>query len=599
MSCAFPPGVFADLDVHFAALVERLAGGRGPLLALAAALVSRQRREGHLCLHLPSIAGRAIGDSPARINCPPLDDWLADLNAAQTVVGPPGALAPLILDPANRLYLQRYWAYEDRLARGLRSRAGVSELVDEGRLAACLDHLFPPGAAQPDWQRRAAETAARRRLCVITGGPGTGKTRTLVRILALLLELRADAGSALRFALAAPTGKAAARIQEEVRRAAEQLGPGPAASALLTAEANTLHRLLGARPGYASFQRNAQNPLPAEVVVVDEASMVDVALMAKLLEAVSPSARLILLGDKDQLASVEAGAVLGDICGGPASPAPARPSLPGRGPSEARPGDANSNPLADCLIELQRNYRFADDSPIHRLSVAINHGNADAALAVLGRPGAVTARPLPASDELAAALRPLLLAAWPVTLPTDPAEMLASLTGFRVLCAVREGPYGVERLNDLAARILRQAGRLGTGSPQFAGRPVMITRNDHALRLFNGDVGILLPGVEGGLRAFFPAPDGGVRSFLPARLPAHETVFAMTVHKSQGSEFTSVLLVLPERDSPVLTRELLYTGLTRARERAQLWFSEAVLRQAIARRVERHSGLQDKLWHSA
>lgn len=581
MPRALPPEIFAELDRHFAALVERLAGGSRPTLALAAALVSRQRRAGHLCLHLPSVAGQRLTEKEVAVTCPPLDAWLADLGAATPVVGSPGAFAPLILDPAGRLYLQRYWAYEDRLARDLLARAAITEPVDETRLTAALDRLFPPTGSEPDWQRLAAETAVRRRLCVITGGPGTGKTRTLVRILALLQELHGSAPTPLRFALAAPTGKAAARIQEEVRRAAQTLSPGSVADALLATEATTLHRLLGARPDYATFRRNGENLIPADVVVVDEASMVDLALMAKLLAAVPPTARLVLLGDKDQLASVEAGAVLGDICTPPSSTL----HLP-------------SSPLRSSLIELRRNYRFPAHSAIHRLSTAINHGDAEAALTALAEAGEVTARPLPSPAELPAALRPLLLAAWPEQLPPDPTEMLARLARFRVLCAVREGPYGVHHFNELAERILAEAGRIERGGSHYAGRPILVTRNDHALRLFNGDIGILLPGSEGGLRAFFPAPEGGVRSFLPARLPAHETVFAMTVHKSQGSEFASILLVLPERDSPVLTRELLYTGLTRAREHAELWFDESIFRSAVTRRVERHSGLGHALWSS-
>lgn len=571
---------FAELDRHFAELVERLRGQTSPALALAAALVSRERRAGHLCLHLPSLAGQPLAGDPDR-RCPPLAEWRAELRAATPVVGQPGDFSPLILDAADRLYLQRYWAYEDRLAHDLLTRAAHPAPLDETRLQAALDMLFPPSTDGPDDQRHAAEIAARRRLCLITGGPGTGKTRTLVRILALLLELHPATSPPLRLALAAPTGKAAARIQEEVRRAAAALPAAAATAQLQETEATTLHRLLGARPDYATFRHHAHNPLPADVVVVDEASMVDLALLAKLVAAVPASARLILLGDKDQLASVEAGAVLGDLC---AAPAPAT--------------------LAPCLVSLRRNYRFPATSALQRLSTAINLGDPDAALAALRDPAEVLARPLPAPAALhpggdaASAANPLaaaLLAAWPERLPRDPAEMLACLGRFRILCAVRQGPYGVHAFNELAREILHRAGRLtGTGT-HYAGRPLLITHNDHALRLFNGDIGVLLPGPDGGLRAFFPAPDGGVRSFPPARLPAHETVFAMTVHKSQGSEFDSVLLVLPDRDSPVLTRELLYTGLTRARQRAELWFSEPILRLAIARRVERHSGLRDRL----
>ena len=582
---SLPPAIFSDFDRQMATLIEGLAGRPAPELALAAALACRQRRIGHLCLSLPSFAGLMVREQDAQIACPALDEWRAALRQARPVVGTPGEFSPLILDPSDRLYLQRYWAYERQVATDLLARASAMEPVDEVRLQAALDELFPPAGFTPDDQRLAAETAARRRLCVITGGPGTGKTHTLGRLLRVLLATRGPAEPPLRIKLAAPTGKAAARIQEELRRSAAGLAASPITAALLAVEATTLHRLLGARPHYASFRHGSGNPLSADVVVVDEASMVDLALMAKLLAAVPATARLILLGDKDQLASVEAGAVLGDICGGlePSSGWPASPP----------------NPLTPCLVQLRRNYRFPSHSTIHRLGQAIRRGEANEVLSLLREPGDVTAQALPAPADLAAALRAKLLAVWPEKVPDEAPEALRVLACFRVLCAVREGSYGVAQMNDLAERLLIEAGRIQRHGVHYAGRPILITRNDHALRLFNGDVGVLLPAADGALRAFFPDPEGGVRSIPTSRLPPHETVFAMTVHKSQGSEFASVLLVLPSQDSPVLTRELLYTGLTRAREHAEIWFTEPILRQAIVRRVERHSGLRDALWKAA
>ena len=634
--------VFSEIDRHFAALLDRLAGGDRPDIALAAALVSGRRREGHICLDLKSVAGRrfpeaARGSEPT-VLCPALGDWRAQLRAAP-VVGQPGEFRPLILDGADRLYLHRYWHYQESLATAILQRASAVTAVDSGRLEAALDRLFPLVGGGTDWQRVAAETAARRQFSVISGGPGTGKTRTLARILALLIELHE--GPPLRFALAAPTGKAAARIQEALRQAREQLPCTETVKALMPAEARTIHRLLEPLPDSTAFRRNAEHPLAADVVVIDEASMVDLALMAKLFAAVPPRTRLILLGDKDQLASVEAGAVLGDLCAGKSKdqsrPAELTSSVaagtPAAAAAEGKSGAGPRAALAASIVELRRNFRFGEQSAIFRLSQQLNAGDADGALGELARARAdgeeIRGAKLPAPGDLKAALREKLLAGWrPYFEATDPRAALEALGRFRILCAVREGPYGVQRVNALAEEILAEAGLIQPAGPAYLRRPLMVTRNDYGLRLFNGDIGAILsftpghaPGDEPGapvrkepgssaapqgpegaakeaVHACFLGADGEVRAFLPARLPEHETVFAMTIHKSQGSEFERLLLILPERDSPVLTRELLYTGLTRAREGAEIWFEEGIFRQAVARQVERTSGLRDALWQS-
>ncbi len=598
---------FSELDRHFARFMERLAGASRPELHLAAALVSCHRGQGHICLDLKTVAGKpwpvAKECDGGPITCPELAAWVRALRDTP-VVGAPGEFKPLILDARNRLYLHRYWEYETGLADAIRRRATAAPARgDEQRLRELLERLFPAGASgELDWQRLAAETAVQRQLCIISGGPGTGKTRTLTRILALLIELAGE--GPLRFALAAPTGKAAARIQEALRKAREELPCNEAVKARLPPEAKTLHRLLEATPDSAIFRRNAKNPLAADIVVVDEASMVDLALMAKLLDAIPPSAKLILFGDKDQLASVEAGAVLGDICAGVKAPASGSKFEIRNPKSEGSPKSEIRSPLAECVVQLRTNYRFAEASAIQRLSSVINIGDAGATLAVLDEArrtnGEVSWAAVPGAPALKAALKEKLLAGFSAFLEADePRAALEALGGFRILCAVREGPYGVERLNELAEQILEAEGLIRRGGPWYPHRPVMVTRNDYSLRLFNGDVGAILPDPESGeLRAFFLSTENELRGFPPSRLPAHETVFAMTVHKSQGSEFERALLVLPGRDSPLLTRELLYTGLTRARKQVELWADEAVLRAAVARRVERSSGLREALWGS-
>ena len=498
---------------------------------------------------------------------------------------------------------------ESNLAKSISQCARLDAgSVNHALLREGLERFFPApaGAAETDWQKTAAETAVRKTFCVISGGPGTGKTRTVAVVLALLLEQ--SAGRPLRIALAAPTGKAAARLQESIKQLKTTLPCDEAIKARLPEATFTLHRLLGGVPGSARFRYNPDNPLPFDVVVVDEASMVDLALMARLFEAIPPAARVVLLGDKDQLASVEAGAVLGDICAGveeAVDRSRARQSVASFSTPPSGDGgyaDRDAAALAGCIVELKKNYRFGGDNGILAVSRAINSGAAAKALASFSnadekREGVCRAG-LPAPERLKPQLRELVLDGFSEVLRArDPLAALRALGRFRILCALRQGPYGVEALNRLAEEILAEAQLIPARERWYSGRPVMVTRNDYQLKLFNGDVGIILPdAATGEARAWFLGVDNALRGVAPLRLPEHETVFAMTVHKSQGSEFEEVLLVLPDRDSPVLTRELLYTGATRASRRVEVWFNEPIFRSALARRAERASGLRDALW---
>jgi exodeoxyribonuclease V alpha subunit len=363
--------------------------------------------------------------------------------------------------------------------------------------------------------------------------------------------------------------------------------------------------LLGARPGSPYFRHNARNPLDADIVVIDEASMVDLALMAKLADALKPDARLILLGDKNQLASVEAGSVLGDLCAGCAefsrSPDALMEIRRLTGFSLPQETGKPSSQLADCVIELKKNYRTqASAAALPMLSEAVNRGDADGAIAILeSNAGAGIAwRRLPATDRIEAELHQAVIDGFaPVVTARTPESALERFGDFRILCALRQGPWGVENINRIAERILTHANLLVIDGQWYHGRPILITANDYNLGLFNGDTGICMrdPAHGNRIRAFFPSADG-LRAVLPQRLPPHETVFAMTVHKSQGSEFERTILVLPDRVNPLLTRELVYTGITRARSHAEIWTSREIFAQAVAAKIARTSGLRKALW---
>jgi exodeoxyribonuclease V alpha subunit len=581
---AAPDLDIAPLQRHFIDLLLRLGNGRDPLLVELVQQLCAATAAGHACIDLndvtpaPQVAERVLLDSG--------------------IVGRPGEFVPLVLDAAGRLYTWRYWHYEHALATSLIERARArDDDIDPARLHAPLQTLFPGEAG--DLQRVAAAIAVMRRLCVLSGGPGTGKTTTIVRLLAMLVQWHAPAS--LRIALAAPTGKAAARMQEAVRAARETLPVDASVIDAIPSASQTLHRLLGARPGTNRFMHDRDRPLPVDVLVVDEASMVDLALMSRLVDALPRHARLILVGDRDQLASVEPGAVLGSLCaeGNAYTPRFAEALRIATGCEVPRAG-VDERPFADACVLLSRSHRFAAGGAIANLARAIRDGDADEAMGLLGAGGDVQWRgePAPQHDLRTVLAGPLGRYADAIA-RGDIAGAFANFEGFRVLTAVRDGPVGSNWLNELIEsqlrRLLRDAGPVGGGGEWFAGRAVMINRNHRPTRLFNGDVALMLPGPEG-LRAWLRGPGNDMRALSPARLPSHEPAYALTIHKSQGSEFDEVLVLLPNADSPVLTRELLYTALTRARRRLVLWGSEAAIRAAIARPTRRVSGLRDACW---
>lgn len=601
-------GILSRLDIHFAIFLSGLAEEPVWPVSLSAALVSSATRQGHICLDIKTLAEEVLvdgenGEKP--LICPKLNDWRKGLIRSR-VVGTPGEFKPLILDEHDRLYLFRYWDYQERLAELIRSRIyDIDQPVDISNLGERLTRLFPGDTtAGVDWQKVAALTSIMKRFCVISGGPGTGKTTTVAKILAFILERSEEEWP--RIALCSPTGKGAARLQEAIVAAKTTLDCSTHIKEVIPAEASTIHRLLGAKSGSPYFQHNAENRLPLDIVVVDEASMVDLALMSKLFQALKPEARLILLGDKDQLASVEAGAVLGDICDTGRQHGFSTTfsndlqrvfpyEIPLQPDKEEEPG------IGDCIVTLRKSYRFPEESGISVVSRVVNEGDGDRAteLIIGGDYEDIQWQELPPFRDLAQALSKRVIEGFRDYLhAVAPHEVFRLFERFRILCALREGPYGVLAINGMVEQILRKNGLITLDGRWYKGQPILINRNDYELQLFNGDVGILLPDGEEShsLRAFFQRPDGNLRKIHPLRLPEHETVYAMTVHKSQGAEFDQVVLILPDRDSPVLARELVYTGITRAKEKVEIWGEEAVFKTAVARRMERMSGLRDALW---
>ncbi len=618
-------GYLSELDKQFATTAARLAGDEDPISILGAAVASKFTTMGHVCADISTIAGRPVetseGEVLKEVEWPELDLWVAALKKSEMVMQSRHPChRPLVLDEGGQLYLYRYWRYQQDLAEALKSRSSLlAEDVDHKVLKKGLDRMFESEGREKngsgDEQRIAALTAVLRRLAVIAGGPGTGKTFTVVKILALLLEQAEALGAKRpRILMMAPTGKAAARLTESIRSAKDaSKGPGllcaPSLKAAIPEQATTIHRALGTRIQRPThFKYHADNPLPADIVVVDEASMIDLPLMTKLLYAVMPTARLILLGDKDQLTSVGAGAILGDICKGDSKTGTIDMVSSAAGWTDNGIGKVDSKKacgMDHCIVHLRHSYRFGPLSGINNLARAINHGEVDQALGYLQDdaqkdvvliepPSPLTARGLENTIKGFVSEYQKYLG------QTDPQEQLALFGAFRILSPHRRGIVGVDTLNQIVLKILQEGGHVVVDRDWYVGRPVMVTRNDYQIGLFNGDVGVIGQKETGSndRRVFFADGEKGVRSLVLSRLPPHETVFAMTIHKSQGSEFDRVLVVLPEKDSPVVTRELLYTAVTRARKKVAIVATPKAIRNAIVSTVQRASGLSRALWQA-
>ena len=604
-------GILTDIDIHFAGFMANLADGKYQEVLLGAALVSNVTGKGDVCLDLASFAGRMLLEKDEErdaIICTGLSVWVDNLMSTG-IVGRPGDLCPLILDEENRLYLYRYWEYEKKLSDSIKER--TKEDISGLNLSLIKDsikRLFPERTdSDINWQKVAAITSTFKKFCVISGGPGTGKTTTVAKILALLLE-QAGKEENLRIFLAAPTGKAAARLSESIRNIKEKLDCKDSIKAAIPEETFTIHRMLKTIIGSPFFRHNSENPLSADIVVVDEASMVDLPLMSKLIQAVPVDARLILIGDSDQLASVDPGSVLGDICGSShvrgftANFINKVEELTDEKFTDSIKEYKDIKVLHDCIVLLKKNYRFAAGSGIGGLSQAVKLGDINKSLFLLKNEDdrSIMFEKILAADNFKQILTDKVIEFYSEYLKTDdPGIALELFNRFKILCAVKIGQFGVYAVNAIIEQILSRENLIQTETLWYRGRPVLITSNDYKLGLFNGDIGITMPipdSAGNDMHVFFPGTSGELRQFLPYRLPQHETVYAMTVHKSQGSEFENLYLVLPDKDYSVLSRELIYTAITRASQSVTILGKEEVLRTSISRVIERKSGLHDSLW---
>jgi len=632
-------GWLSHLDRAFVRFLQDQEPDVDDLVLWAGALVSHQLGRGEVFLDLEKLcrhpgltlalpneddAGQFEHDELfAVLPKQQLTHWQSILKQS-ALVGLTHGNTPLVLD-GKRLYLRRYWQYQQILDQAIQQRLQPIRDTLPATVQDDINALFPESKEHPDWQKIACVLALRARFAIITGGPGTGKTTTLTKLLALLIKLANDESNPARklnILLAAPTGKAAARVSESISKALDRLEVSDAIKQLIPQKASTLHRLLGSRHDSRRYLHDRNNPLVADIVIVDEASMIDLEMMASLLDALADSTQLILLGDKDQLASVEAGSVMGDLCHSAENAAYDEQTRAWINPYLAQELDqpiSTGSAINQQTVMLRYSHRFGQHSGIGQLAKAVNYGDVSSANAILS--DSITYQDLKhlvLSDVADRRLKQLIthsdekdstrkgygyycnaLKQRPqVTVRPELVEgpdlsshqynhwakqVLDAFDTFQVLCALRRGPWGVEGLNQ---RIEQWLFADQLPALWYEGRPVMITRNDYNLGLMNGDVGITLKDSTGKLRVAFPSENSGdtvnIRWVSPMRLPDVETAFAITVHKSQGSEFNHVALVLPETKTPVLTRELIYTGITRAKDNFTLLESRAdIFNQAI------------------
>lgn len=601
-----------NIDVSLSRWLASQLPESDPCQLLLCALVSHELGEGHVCIALDDLTltiepwpnvfqAEAQGYLSATYS---LDKEVRFRHLVDNkLIGDGQRVTPLVLDN-NRLYLYRYWQYECQVAIRLTQQGQNVSAFNTSDLLEQLNKYFTSDE-MPDWQRIAAAITSRHQISVISGGPGTGKTTTVTKLLAIYIESQLRLSRRPTIALAAPTGKAAARLSESIALAKVQLKLSQQVLELIPEQGKTLHRLLGSKVNSKKFFHNQENPLQLDLLVIDEASMIDLPMMASVINALSSQTRLVLIGDKDQLASVEAGSVLGDIC--------AVPTLACYSQEQSQylhqtcdfsNTHYSTYPFSDQIAFLQKSYRFSASSGIGALATACNNGSI-AEIDRVFNSGFTDLKLITPNQNKAQILEKvllgyahyiqLLLASDGVEQKVNPQQLITAFNQFQLLCALRSGDYGVQTVNQLVENHFETLHLKVLDNRWYVGRPVMITRNDNQMLLYNGDIGITCQDQETGQLKVWFEQSGVVRGVLPSRLPQHETVFAMTVHKSQGSEFSHVMLLLA-RSAKVLNRELVYTAVTRAKNKFSYFGQTDVLKAAIEKKTKRISGLADKIW---
>ena len=567
---------YSELAYQFAKYIERQDNNSDALIVLTAALLSEAVSKGHVCLNLVRVGELGMGLDEILPDSVAL--WVTKLRESH-LVGKAGDLTPLVLTDSGLLYLYRYWQAEHQVAVLIRERLKSVALQDETLLKQYIANWT---SSQPelDWQKVAVLMALTRQFCVISGGPGTGKTTIVIR----LLEAFSNQDKTLRVALAAPTGKAAARMQQAIAMVRQD-------SSKEDVLAKTVHRLLGITPNNEQGKYNAENPLAVDVLIVDEASMIDILLMSKILKALPKTARLILLGDSKQLASVDSGAVLADLCRAYAGFSECFAEGVLRLTGQALPSVKATSLMADTVVILKHSYRFDKQSEIGQLAQSVQAGDSDKFINVLMRTGDTIwwQKKMDKATIVKRVMKLYFTFFEAIKTQQDPLTCMQLFEKTQVLCALNNGAESVDSVNSLIERALaKQSWRTHQGF--YHGRPIMVMKNDYSQGLFNGDTGLVMNNDQGVLAACFL--DNRMLRWVPLnRLPAHETAYAMTVHKSQGSEFEEVCIILPEQATALLTRELLYTAMTRAKVKISLIATESILIQAVTSQQDREMGL--------
>ncbi len=560
--------IFADIDIFFAKWISGFDKQNDPFVFVAAALASRETRDGHICVRLDKYAGKRLDD----YTCPDIEKWLEILEQTYCI-GSPEDFKPLILKK-GKLYLHRFWQYQENIVKYIKNQeALISKKPDMESAKNALTKLFDIKDRSEGSQIIAAVSAISNNFTVITGGPGTGKTTTAAKILAAVIDIEKNKN--IKIALAAPTGKAAIRLKQAMLHVKSELDFDSETLKKIPENSYTIHRLLGRRSNLSGCYHNKEKPLYFDIILIDEASMIDIALMSSLIEALLPDTKLILLGDKDQLSSVAPGSVLADIC-----------------------SIGKKRAFCDNIIELETSFRFDEKSGIKKLSTLVNNKKAEDALAYLKEKKGKNIGFFSIYDkaDLYSELKNICTSAYKDYIRADdPAESLFLFNRSKILCAVRKGYYGVSALNGYIEEILEQEGLISTEKRWYHKKPVLITKNDYDTNLFNGDTGVVFNNEVLSSYAVFPDDNDAVQRISCKRLTFYDTAYAMTVHKSQGSEFEDIFLILPDRDYPVLTKELIYTAITRAKEKVFILGSEEVFITAVKRSTERTSGFEDVL----